>query len=96
MPKARKNRRSETHTSRTRAEHWFKHPRAAKIEREEERYRKEYKTRRKELGLENNGICEVSYSPSNSPIPDRKDLRPEEPHPFSSRAASPITYDNDN
>jgi hypothetical protein len=95
MPKARKNRRSETHTSKKRAEHWFKRLRAAKIEREEERCRKVYKTRRKELGLENNGICEISYSSSHSPIPDRKDLRPEEPHLFSSRAASPITYDND-
>jgi predicted ATPase len=78
MFKARKNHTGEGHTSRKRAERWFKRLFAAEIKREEERCRKESEKYKKELGFENNGNCEISYSPSNSPITERKDFRREE------------------
>jgi hypothetical protein len=95
MPKARKNHKRESHTSRKHAECWLKRLLAAEIKIEEERYRRENEERQRELGLVHNVVCEIYYSPYNSSTPEREYLRPEEPHPFSSRAASPINYNNE-
>jgi hypothetical protein len=87
MPKARKNRKDQSHLSRKRAERWYEGLIAAEIERQEKR-------RREELRIIREGP-EHSFSPSNSPIPEQSSVTHDESHSPRSRTPSPMTYESD-
>jgi hypothetical protein len=88
MSKARKNRRGMDNICRKRVKRWFKRLLAAEIEGEEKR-------RKRELGLTSES-SEISFSSYNSPIQENwRMFQPEGPHPFSSRAESPVLDDSD-